>query len=44
MLNRAAVMHEIETVPEPFLDEVLDFITFVKAKAIREGIYNRCGQ
>jgi hypothetical protein len=39
MLNRAAVMHEIETVPEPFLGEVFDFITFVKAKAIREGIY-----
>jgi hypothetical protein len=26
-------------VPEPFLAEVLDFIAFVKAKAIREGIY-----
>jgi hypothetical protein len=39
MLNRAAVIHEIESVPEPFLAEVLDFIAFVKAKAIREGIY-----
>ncbi|HIJ88425.1 MAG TPA: DUF2281 domain-containing protein [Desulfuromonadales bacterium] len=40
MLNRAAVMHEIETIPEPFfLGEVFDFIAVVKAKAIREGIY-----
>lgn len=39
MPNRAAVLHEIENVPEPLLGEVLDFIKFVKAKAIREGLY-----
>ena len=39
MLDRAVVMHEIETVPEPFLGEVFDFIAFVKAKAIRVEIY-----
>jgi hypothetical protein len=40
MPNRAALIQEIETVPEPLLDEVMDFIQFVKAKSIREGIYN----
>ena len=39
MLNRAAVTNEIESVPELLLAEVMDFIEFVKAKAIREGIY-----
>ena len=39
MLNRAAVMNEIESVPELLLAEVMDFIEFVEAKAIREGIY-----
>jgi hypothetical protein len=39
MPNRAVVIHEIETVPEPLLAEIMDFIGFVKAKAIREGIY-----
>ena len=37
MPNRAALIQEIETVPEPLLDEVMDFIQFVKAKSIREG-------
>lgn len=39
MTNRAVLIHEIESVPEPLLDEVLDFIKFVKAKSMREGIY-----
>jgi hypothetical protein len=26
--------------PEPFLDEVLDFVHFLKTKIIREGIAN----
>jgi hypothetical protein len=39
MPNRATVMHEIETIPDSLLDEVMDFIRFVKAKSIREGIY-----
>ena len=39
MPNRAAVIHELESVPEPLLGEVLDFIEFVKAKSIREGLY-----
>jgi len=39
MPNRATLIHELETVPEPLLGEVLDFIEFVKAKSIREGFY-----
>jgi len=39
MPSRAELIHEIETVPEPLLDEVMDFIQFVKAKSMREGIY-----
>jgi hypothetical protein len=39
MPSRAVMMQEIETVPEPLLDEVMDFIQFIKAKSMREGIY-----
>lgn len=39
MPSRAVLIKEIETVPEPLLDEVMDFIQFVKAKSMREGIY-----
>lgn len=39
MPSRAVLIQEIETVPEPLLDEVMDFIQFVKAKSLREGIY-----
>jgi hypothetical protein len=39
MTNRAVLIHEIETVPEPLLDEVMDFVQFVKARSVREGLY-----
>jgi len=39
MLNRAAVIREVETIPDQLLGEVFDFIEFVKAKSIREGLY-----
>jgi hypothetical protein len=39
MQNRAVVIKEVETVPESLLDEVMDFIQFVKAKSMRESIY-----
>jgi hypothetical protein len=39
MPTRAALIQEIKTVPEPLLDEVMDFIQFVKTKSIREGIH-----
>jgi hypothetical protein len=39
MPNRASLIREIETVPEALLDELMDFIQFVKTKSIRESIY-----
>jgi len=39
MRNRNALIKELETIPEPLLDEVMDFIRFIKAKSMREGIY-----
>ncbi len=38
MGKKEALMHEIEQVPEPYLDEVLDFVHFIKAKVVREGV------
>jgi hypothetical protein len=37
--SRDIIIHEIETVPEPLLEEVMDFIQFLKAKSLREGIH-----
>lgn len=36
MSKKEAVMKEIEQIPEPFLEEVLDFVHFLKAKIIKE--------
>jgi len=36
MSKKELLINEIEQVPEPFLDEVLDFIRFLKTKAIKE--------
>lgn len=38
MSTKELLMTEIEQVPEPLLNEVLDFVHFLKAKVIREGI------
>lgn len=38
MSTKELLINEIEQVPEPLLDEVLDFVYFLKAKIIREGI------
>lgn len=38
MSVREIIINEIEQVPEPFLNEVLDFVYFLKTKIIREGI------
>ncbi len=39
MPSRIELIKEIETVPEPLLDVVMDFIRFVKAKSMREALY-----
>ena len=39
MATKSALLQEVETVPDQLVDEVCDFIRFVKARAIREGIY-----
>jgi hypothetical protein len=39
MPSRVELIKEIETVPQPLLDEVMDFIQFVKAKSMREYLY-----
>jgi hypothetical protein len=31
-------MNEIEQIPEPFLEEVLDFVQFLKAKITKERL------
>lgn len=36
MSKKELLINEIEQVPEPFLDEVLDFIQFLKRKVIKE--------
>ena len=36
MGKKELLINEIEQVPEPFLDEVLDFIKFLKTKVIKE--------
>lgn len=38
MSKKELLISEIEQVPEPFLDELLDFIRFLKAKKINEGL------
>lgn len=38
MSTKELLMTEIEQVPEPLLNEVLDFVHFLKAKTVREGI------
>lgn len=38
MGTRGLLIKEIDQVPEPFLDEVLDFIQFLKVKMIKEKV------
>ena len=38
MSTRELLINEIEEVPEPLLSEVLDFVHFLKAKAVREKL------
>jgi hypothetical protein len=38
MSKKELLLSEIEQVPEPLLDEVLDFVHFLKAKIIKERL------
>ncbi|HEO65408.1 MAG TPA: DUF2281 domain-containing protein [Spirochaetes bacterium] len=38
MSKKEMLLNEIEQVPEPLLDEVLDFIHFLKTKIVRERL------
>lgn len=38
MGKKELLLSEIEQVPEPFLDEVLDFVHFLKTKIIKERL------
>lgn len=38
MSTKELLMTEIEQVPEPLLNEVLDFVHFLRTKILREGI------
>lgn len=38
MSKKELLINEIEQVPEPFLDEVLDFVRFLKTKIIKERL------
>jgi len=38
MSNKEAVIKEIEQIPEPFLEEVLDFVHFLKTKITKERL------
>ena len=38
MTKKELLIHEIEQVPEPFLDEVLDFVLFLKTKIAKERL------
>ena len=40
MSKKELLMSEIEYVPEPFLDEVLDFVHFLKTKRMKELLLN----
>jgi hypothetical protein len=38
MSKKEILISELEQVPEPYLDEVLDFVHFLKSKILREKI------
>ncbi len=38
MSKKELILSEIEQIPEPFLDEVLDFVQFLKTKTLKEKL------
>ena len=39
MSKKELILNEIEQIPEPFLDEVLDFVQFLKTKTLKERLF-----
>lgn len=44
MSTREALLHEIQEAPEPLLNEVLDFVQFLRAKAGAVSSANASGE
>ena len=38
MTKKEMLINEIKQVPEPLLDEVLDFVQFLKIKVVKKGL------
>jgi len=38
MTKKEMLINEIKQVPEPLLDEVLDFVQFLKIKVVKKGM------
>lgn len=38
MSKKELILREIEQIPDPFLDEVLDFVQFLKTKTLKERL------
>ena len=38
LAKRDLILHEMEHVPEPLFNEILDFIHFLKTKALKEKL------
>jgi hypothetical protein len=39
MSKKELILNEIDQIPEPFLDEVLDFVQFLKTKTAKERLF-----
>ena len=37
-MDKKLLIKEIEQIPEPFLDEIYDFVSYLKSKIIREKL------
>lgn len=38
MSKKELLLHEIDLIPEPFLEEVLDFVHYLKGKKLKEKL------
>jgi hypothetical protein len=37
-MNKDLLIKEIEKIPEPFIDEIYDFVSYLKARIMKEGM------